>query len=153
MTNPGLQEQQKRRGIVNESNGTKDYDLILGLLPQKEAEGEDGEDLRELFASILRLFYTEAQKHLNNAVREVELLNSAPLRSPVQYSSQGPRPSTSSDETWKLDTPLPLGGPDGKGPLLDQQGKVRKELLSSGSPHDYLTGPSSLHNPPISGDG
>lgn len=122
-----MQEQQKRRGIVKELNGTKDYDLILGLLPQKEAEGEDEEDIRELFTSVLRLFYTEAQKHLSNAVREVELLRSAPPRSPVQYSSQSPRPSTSSDETWKLDTQLPLGGPDGKGPLLDQQGKVRKE--------------------------
>ena len=148
-----MQEQQKRRGIVKELNGTKDYDLILGLLPQKEAEGEDEEDIRELFTSVLRLFYIEAQKHLSNAVREVELLRSAPPRSPVQYSSQSPRPSTSSDETWKLDTPLPLGGPDGKGPLLDQQGKVRKELLSSRVPHDYLTGPSSLHNPTISGDG
>lgn len=127
MTIPELQEQQRRRGIANESNGTQDYDLILRLLPQKEAEGEDEEDLRELFASVLRLFYTEAQKHLSNAVREVELLNSAPPRSPVQYSSQGSRPSTSSDETWKLDAPLSLGGPDGKGPLLDQQGKVRKE--------------------------
>ena len=124
---PELQEQQRRRGIANELNGTQDYDLILGLLPQKEADGEDEEDLRELFASVLRLFYTEAQKHLSNAAREVELLSSAPPRPPVQYSSQGPRPSTSSDETWKLDTPLPLGGPDGKGPLLDQQGKVRKE--------------------------
>lgn len=112
---------------MKELNGTKDYDLILGLLPQKEAEGEDEEDIRELFTSVLRLFYTEAQKHLSNAVREVELLRSAPPRSPVQYSSQSPRPSTSSDETWKLDTQLPLGGPDGKGPLLDQQGKVRKE--------------------------
>ena len=124
---PELQEQQRRRGIANQSNGTQDYDLILGLLPAKEAEGEDEEEFRELFASVLRLFYTEAQKHLSNAVREVELLRSAPPRPPVQYSSQGSRPSTSSDETWKLDEPLPLGGPDGKGPLLDQQGKVRRE--------------------------
>jgi immunoglobulin-binding protein 1 len=122
LTNPALQAQQRRRGIANESNGTKDYDLILGLIPQKEAKGEDEEDLRELFASVLRLFYAKAQQHLINAIREVELLTSAPPR-----SAQGSRPSTSSDETWKLDTPLPLGGPDGKGPLLDQQGKVRKE--------------------------
>lgn len=153
MTNPVLQAQQKRRGITKESNGTKDYDLILRLLPQKEAEGEDEEDLRELFAAVLRLVYTEAQKQLSNAVREVELLRSAPPRSPVQYNSQGLRPSTSSDETWKLDVPLSLGGPDGKGPLLDQQGKVRKEVLSSRSPHDYLTAPSPLHNPPIWGNG
>lgn len=122
-----MQAQQRRRGIANEPNGTNDYDLILGLIPKKEAEGEDEDDIRDLFASVLRLFYTKAQKHLNNAVREVELLESAPSRPPVQHSSQGPRPSTSSDETWKLDTSLPLGGPDGKGPLLDQQGKVGKE--------------------------
>jgi immunoglobulin-binding protein 1 len=153
LTNVALQAQQKRRGIANGSNGPKDYDLITGLLPSKEAEAEDEEDLRELFASVLRLFYTEAQKHISNAVREMELLRSAPPRSPVKYSSQDPRPSTSSDETWKLDTPLPLGGLDGKGPLLDQQGKVRKEGLLGRAPHDYLTAPSPLHNPPIWGNG
>ena len=153
LTNPALQAQQKRRGIAIDSNGTKDYGLILGLLPQIEAEGEDEENLRELFAFVLRLFYTEAQKHLSNIVREVELLNSAPPRPPMQYSSQGPRPSTSADETWKLDTPLQLGGPDGKGPLLDQQGKVGKKSSSSRASHDYLTAPSSLHYPPVGSGG
>ena len=151
--NPALQAQQKRRGIAVESSDTKDYSLILGLLPQKEAEDEDEEDLRELFASVLCLFYAEAQKHLSNTVREVELLRSAPPRPPVQYTSQGPRPSTSADETWKLDTLLPLGGPDGKGPLLDRQGKVRMDGLSSRGPHDCLTAPSPLHYPSVWSDG
>lgn len=132
---PALQAQQKRRGIAIESNGTRDYSLILGLLPQKEAKGEDEEDLRELFTSVLRLFYAEAQRHLSNAVREVELLRSASPRPPTHYTSQASRPSTSADETWKLDTLLPLGGPDGKGPLLDQQGKVRidRSIVYQGS--------------------
>ena len=153
INNPALQAQQKRRGIAVESNGTKDYSLILGLLPQKEAEDEDEEDLRELFASVLSLFYAEAQKHLSNAVREVELLKSAPPRPPVQYTSQDTRPLTSTDETWKLDTLSPPGGPDGKGPLLDQQGKVREQGLSSRAPHDCLTAPSPLHYPSIWSEG
>lgn len=102
---------------------------------------------------MLRLFYTEAQKHLSNAIREVELLKAAPPRSPVQYSTQGPRPSTSADETWKLDTASPLGGPDGKGPLLDQQGKVRKKVLLSRALYDYFTAPSALHYPPVGSEG
>jgi hypothetical protein len=134
---------------VIDSNGTKNYGLILGLLPQKENEGEYEEDIRELFASVLRLFYTEAQRDLSNAVREVELLRSAPPRPLVQYNSQGPRPSTSTDETWKLDTALQMGGPDGKGPLLDQHGKVGEEEPWRGAPNDYLAGPSSLHYPPV----
>jgi len=130
-----VEAQQKRRGIVIDSNGTKNYGLILGLLPQKENEGEYEEDIRELFASVLRLFYTEAQRDLSNAVREVELLRSAPPRPLVQYNSQGPRPSTSTDETWKLDTALQMGGPDGKGPLLDQHGKALRPftILPSGA--------------------
>lgn len=150
---PALQAQQKRRGIAIESNGTRDYSLILGLLPQKEAKGEDEDNLRELFISVLRLFYTEAQRHLGNAVREVDLLRSVSPRPPTHYTSQASRPSTSADETWKLDTLLPLGGPDGKGPLLDQQGKVRIDRSSIRAPHDCLAASSLLHHPSVWGDG
>ena len=29
---------------------------------------------------------------------------------------------------WRLDAPRPMGGPDGKGPLLDSSGKARSQL-------------------------
>ena len=60
--------------------------------------------------------------------QELELLSNLPpppppLPQPAEDLRRKDK-SREQDDMWKLDKPTPSGGPDGKGPLLDAQGKV-----------------------------
>ncbi|KAJ1309442.1 hypothetical protein OPQ81_006218 [Rhizoctonia solani] len=79
----------------------------------------DDETRRELSLVLLRLLYTQAHSSLQQIADEVQILRSMP--SPPSGSSQT-KPSDPSDDTWRLDM-TPRGGLDGKGPLLDPQGR------------------------------
>lgn len=71
--------------------------------------------------------YTAAQSSVESMDQELELLRSMPSPPPVLPPPLDPRRQEKSDEDdmWKLDVRVPVGGPDGKGPLHDPQGKVR----------------------------
>lgn len=103
-----------------------EYDIIRSMLPpskissEKEAdEHPDEEALRETHVLFIRLIWIRSQAHLEPLDNELELLRAA-LSFP---SSSQPKPSE--DTTWRLDPAIPTGGPDGHGPLLDSNGRVR----------------------------
>lgn len=129
-----IQAVRKRRNLTSAEEPASEFELIASLLPSDssiKSTDDDEEDpetediLREATLLLFRLTYTQAQSQLESLEQEAELLRSMP---PPPPSSQDPRRSNGKgkeqDEMWKLDAPLPRGGPDGKGPLLDQSGKV-----------------------------
>ena len=75
---------------------------------------------------LLRFIFAEAQAKLESTNQELELLRNAPPTPPQREPSDDPRVAKKrgEDDMWMLDAPLNRGGPDGKGPLLDPQGKV-----------------------------
>ena len=89
-------------------------------------DGSDIEDLlREATLVLFRLTYTQSQTSLESLEQEVELLRSMPPPPPLEDPRHKSDKKIEQDDMWKLDAPLPSGGPDGKGPLLDPSGKVR----------------------------
>lgn len=101
-------------------------------LSSEEADGHpDEEGLRETYVLVIRLIWIRSQVHLEPLDNELELLRAA-LSFP---SSSQPQPSE--DTTWRLDPAIPTGGPDGRGPLLDSNGRVRMRR----SKRDYLFQP------------
>lgn len=74
---------------------------------------------------VLRLFYARAMTQLQAMEQELELLRNAPPSPMLGPESEDPRDKhrNAEESDWKLDIPL-AGGPDGKGPLMDAQGKV-----------------------------
>ncbi|CCO34159.1 putative protein C63,05 [Rhizoctonia solani AG-1 IB] len=79
----------------------------------------DDETRRELTIVLLRLLYAQAQSSLQQIVEEVQILQNMPT--PSGSSSQS-EPNKPGDDTWRLDV-TPRGGPDGRGPLMDPQGR------------------------------
>ena len=74
---------------------------------------------------LFRLTYTQTQSHLESLEQELELLRSMPPPLPtIEDARRRPDKETQQDELWRLDVPKPTGGPDGRGPLLDPNGKV-----------------------------
>ena len=72
----------------------------------------------------MRLTYAQAQTSLESLGQELELLKSMPpLPKPSDDLRQKKDKAKEQDDMWKLDS-VQRGGPDGKGPLLDPQGKV-----------------------------
>jgi hypothetical protein len=61
--------------------------------------------------------------------QELGLLRNAPPSPTLGPESEDPRDKhrNAEESDWKLDIPL-AGGPDGKGPLMDAQGKVSPYL-------------------------
>ena len=111
-------------------------ELIASILPDpakqssdttEETDADTEEILREALILLLRFIYAEAQTQLERTTEELDLLRNAPPLPPQQPPSDDPRVAKKrvEDDMWKLDAPLNRGGPDGKGPLLDPQGKVR----------------------------
>ncbi|KAJ2929982.1 hypothetical protein H1R20_g7097, partial [Candolleomyces eurysporus] len=111
------------------------FDLIESLLPppsdgeeEKELDSQSDEDLRETILLLLRLLYAQAQGQLEGLSQEVELLKMAPPSPTLHAQSSGQDERTKAREEeasmWRLDPTPAQGGPDGKGPLLDQSGKV-----------------------------
>ena len=102
-----------------------DFDHIASLLPQTSAGDEDDESewdehVRELSIHLLRLFWIQAWSQLDSLDQETELLRTAP-------PSPKSKPQTTAEkgaDAWQLDAPPPTSTLYGRGPLLDQSGKV-----------------------------
>ncbi|KAJ7047183.1 TAP42-like protein [Mycena alexandri] len=134
---------RKRRGqLPVEGEMESDFDLISSLLPKRvedEDEEEDSESedvLRETILLLLRLCYVQSQSQLQSLAQELELLQNAPRMPPPPPSRpeddrRGKERATETD-MWKLDAPR---GADGKGPLLDPDGKPLRPftILPSGT--------------------
>ncbi|KAJ7096457.1 TAP42-like protein [Mycena crocata] len=135
---------RKRRGqLPVEGQMESDFDLIASLLPKKTETDEDDEEdsdsediLRETILLLLRLCYAQAQSQLLILSQELDLLQNAPRMPPPPPSQpaddhRGKERATEND-MWKLDAPR---GSDGKGPLLDPDGKPLRPftILPSGS--------------------
>ncbi|GBE81898.1 serine/threonine protein phosphatase PP2A-associated protein [Sparassis latifolia] len=128
-----IQAVRKRRyqgRIPNEP--TSDFELIASLLPDPSKAASASEDdpdtedvLRQATLLLLRLTYAEAHAQSESLDQELQLLRSAPPPRPVELASDYSRrrKEPQSDDMWRLDAPIPSGGPDGKGPLLDSSGK------------------------------
>ncbi|GJE87069.1 TAP42 domain-containing protein [Phanerochaete sordida] len=135
---------RKRRNLSAGDEPASDFELIASLLPTSSAaqstpeaeEDSDTEDiLREAALLLFRLTYAQAQTSLESLEQEQELLKSIPS---APKSSDDPRQkdgkAKEQDDMWRLDS-ISRGGPDGKGPLLDPQGKPLRPftILPSGA--------------------
>ncbi|TEB26606.1 serine/threonine protein phosphatase PP2A-associated protein [Coprinellus micaceus] len=111
------------------------FDLIASLLPSepevkddREIASETDEVLRETVLILLRLLYAQAQGQIEMLTQEVEMVKMMPSSPQLdaQRAEQDDRMKRREEEAsmWRLDTPRPSGGPDGKGPLLDSSGRV-----------------------------
>jgi immunoglobulin-binding protein 1 len=115
----------------NVEEPANNYDSIRMLLatPESSHAGSvnaanddpdmDDETRRELSLALLRLFFTQAHASLQQIADELQILQKMPPppSGPAQSQSIQPR-----DDTWRLDMTT-HGGLDGKGPLLDPQGR------------------------------
>ncbi|KAL7283684.1 hypothetical protein ACG7TL_003120 [Trametes sanguinea] len=119
-------------------------ELIAAILPdpsKKDADSNEEPDadteeiLREALVLLLRYIYAEVQTQLERTNEELELLRNAPPLPPQAPPSDDPRMAKKREEDtmWRLDAPLNRGGPDGKGPLLDPQGKPLRPFVLLGS--------------------
>lgn len=119
----------------------------MALLPP-EVESDDEQDdedeatsdaARDAILLLLRLAYTHANSQLESMDQESDLLRSAPPEPPKQ-TSDDPRKDKrkEQDDMWRLDAPRVSGGPDGKGPLLDPSGKVRRLEPTDGDSQHYV---------------
>lgn len=144
---------QKRRGSTGEDLGSSDYELILSLLPPSAkkaartspsddsptlitATHEENDDekndqvdevLRELTILALRMMYVQTLSNIQSLLQEQELLKNAPPEPeipPTYDQDERKKAQKKQDDIWKLDAPRLTGGPDGRGPLLNPQGKV-----------------------------
>ncbi|KAJ7766872.1 TAP42-like protein [Mycena metata] len=136
---------RKRRGQLPVEGETEtDFDLISSLLPKKAEAADDDEEedsesediLRETILLLLRLCYAQSQSQLQSLAQELDLLQHAPRMPPPPPSRpeddrRGKERATETD-MWKLDAPR---GADGKGPLLDPDGKPLRPftILPSGT--------------------
>ncbi|KAI0094052.1 TAP42-like protein [Irpex rosettiformis] len=128
---------KRRHQSLPTTDTSNDFDLISSLLtsikPLQRSSDSDSEDdadfedvLREAVILLLRLTYGQAQTNLDSMRQEIELLRSLPpppsLSQPVEDIRRKDK-AKEQDDMWKLDRPVLSGGPDGKGPLLDAEGK------------------------------
>ena len=119
-----MQEIRKRQGQKPTPSESTDFDHIGSLLPRAGARDEDDESewdehVRELAIHLLQLFWIQTWCQLDSLDQEVELLRNAP---PSPKSRQHTTAEKDMD-AWRLDAP-PTNMLDGRGPLLDQSGKV-----------------------------
>ena len=126
----------RKRLNQDATDSSSNIELIASVLPDpsqktedsaaEEMDGDSEEVVREAIILLLRFIYAEAQTQRESTSQELELLRNAPPPAPRQTPSDDPRTAKkrAEDDMWKLDAPINKGGPDGKGPLLDPQGKV-----------------------------
>ncbi|CDO73631.1 hypothetical protein BN946_scf185014.g101 [Trametes cinnabarina] len=134
---------RKRMG-QSATDPSSNIELIASVLPDpskkaadadQESDADTEEILREALILLLRFIYAEAQTQLEKTNEELELLRNAPPLPPQASPSNDPRTAKKreEDDMWRLDAPLNKGGPDGKGPLLDPQGKPLRPFVLLGS--------------------
>ncbi|KAJ7217195.1 TAP42-like protein [Mycena pura] len=131
---------RKRRGqLPTQVEIESDFELIASLLPKNDEEDTESESediLRETTLLLLRLCYAQAQSQLVSLGQELDLLQSAPSFPPTPRpppeDGRRSKERVAENDMWKLDAP---GGTDGKGPLLDPQGKPLRPftILPAGS--------------------
>ncbi|KAI0333615.1 serine/threonine protein phosphatase PP2A-associated protein [Cubamyces sp. BRFM 1775] len=137
-------EAVRKRTNQSAAEPSSNIELIASILldPAKqssdtteETDADTEEILREALVLLLRFIYAEAQTQLERTTEELELLRNAPPLPPQRPPSDDPRVAKKrqEDDMWKLDAPLNRGGPDGKGPLLDPQGKPLRPFVLLGS--------------------
>lgn len=142
---PFLQALRARRGHA-ELDSPNDFDLIASLLPKAapkanagrethDADDEDDEDedaARDITLVLLRLVWTQALSQLESMTQEMDLLRSAPREDLGAGATTNTNTNTNDgDATWSLDRVPVSGGPDGRGPLMDQEGRVRRRRRPS----------------------
>ncbi|KAJ3568639.1 hypothetical protein NP233_g5580 [Leucocoprinus birnbaumii] len=136
---------QKRRNLPTPTDpySQTDFDLIASFLPSSptpissndDLDSETDEILRTTTLLLLRMLYAQTHAHLESMDQELELLKRAPP-SPTGAPplngehgdarvGKGKGRDAEQQELWKLDMNVPggAGGPDGKGPLMDQSGR------------------------------
>ncbi|KAH9901442.1 serine/threonine protein phosphatase PP2A-associated protein [Cubamyces lactineus] len=137
-------EAVRKRTNQSAAEPGSNIELIASILPDpakqpsdttEETDADTEEILRETLLLLLRFIYAEAQTQLERTTEELELLRNAPPLPPQQPTSDDPRVAKkrAEDDMWKLDAPLNRGGPDGKGPLIDAQGKPLRPFVLLGS--------------------
>lgn len=115
----------KRTRPSTSSDDSTDFELIVGMLPSSNStDDEDEDEIRELYRSILKLFWVQALDHLNGIEREEEMLRSAPPRSDKKQASDPSRQPP--DDSWRLDMPTD------KRRLIDDKGRA-----STGFSYEY----------------
>ena len=152
-----IYETQALRTRTNQSAAqpNTNLELIASVLPDPskaddsstaDPDADTEEILREVVILLLRFIYAEAQTQLESTNQELELLRNAPSMPPQREPANDPRVARrqEDDSMWRLDAPLNRGGPDGKGPLLDPQGRVS----TCGSPSS-CTNLTSLYTQPL----
>jgi immunoglobulin-binding protein 1 len=75
--------------------------------------------VREMSIHLLRLFWIQVWSQLDSLDQEIELLRNAP-----PSPENGPQTTAEDVDAWRLDAPPPKSMFDGRGPVLDQSGKV-----------------------------
>ncbi|KAI0636606.1 serine/threonine protein phosphatase PP2A-associated protein [Trametes polyzona] len=137
-------EVARKRTNQGATEPNSNLELIASILPDpskttsdsnEEPDADTEEVLREAIILLLRYIYAEAQTQLERTNEELELLRHAPPEPPQRPPVNDPRVAKrqAEDDMWKLDAPLNKGGPDGKGPLLDPQGKPLRPFVLLGS--------------------
>ncbi|KAG9038492.1 hypothetical protein FRB95_001349 [Tulasnella sp. JGI-2019a] len=155
-----------RRGHA-EIASPNNIDLIASLLP-KEApkvgrgnhdaaapDDEDDEDedvAREISLLLLRLIWTQALSQLDSMKQEMDLLRAGPQDEALTSAAsdvRGERGAAAVDQTWRLDRVPVTGGPDGRGPLMDNQGRPLRPftILPSGTAAERARFQSEVFRP------
>ncbi|KIO19913.1 hypothetical protein M407DRAFT_30437, partial [Tulasnella calospora MUT 4182] len=121
---------QRKGGLADDF--PNDFDLIASLLPKPahsagpsdDDDDADDEVVRELTLLLLRLIWTQAVSNLAVMDQELEMLQHAARNPPPPRPSERSGKAAADSASWRLDRlPGVEAGPDGKGPLLDAQGR------------------------------
>ncbi|KAG8853534.1 hypothetical protein FRB96_008136 [Tulasnella sp. 330] len=160
-----------RRGQAD-IDSPNDFDLIASLLSkpstkvkvgrgnhdtQDQGEDDDNEDdededaAREITLVLLRLIWTQALSQLGSMRQEIDLLQSTPREDfgPPMNLNDGRDRDATVDRTWQLDRVSVAGGPDGRGPLMDKEGRPLRPftILPSGAAAERARFQSEVFRP------
>ncbi|KAI0822762.1 serine/threonine protein phosphatase PP2A-associated protein [Trametes gibbosa] len=136
-------EVARKRTNQSATETSSNVELIASVLPDpsqkpvdpsEEPDTDTEEVLRDAMILLLRFMYAEAQTQLQRTNEELELLRNAPPSPSQRARIDDARVAKkdAGDDLWRLDSPVNKGGPDGKGPLLDPQGKPLRPFVLLG---------------------